>query len=62
MSSFTKRGGADLEATLRRMVVVFRFLGLIWMLILVATTLAVEAPPRVWIVWARSGWPSSGHS
>ena len=38
MSSFTKRGSADLEATLRRMVVVFRFLGLIWMLILVAVT------------------------
>lgn len=55
MSSFTKRGSADLEATLRRMVVVFRFLGLIWMLILVAVTLRVEAPPRVWIVWASVG-------
>jgi signal transduction histidine kinase len=55
MSSFAKRGSADLEATLRRMVVVFRFLGLIWMLILVGTTLAVEAPPRLWIVWASVG-------
>ena len=52
MSSFTKRGSAVLEATLRRMVVVFRFLGLIWMLILVGTTLATEDVPRLWIVWA----------
>lgn len=33
------------------MVVVFRGLGLIWMLLLVATTLAVDAPPRLEIVW-----------
>ncbi len=50
MSSFAKRGSADLEATLRRMVVVFRFLGLIWMLILVAVTLR-DPPPRMEIVW-----------
>lgn len=55
MNSFTKRGSADLEATLRRMVVVFRFLGLIWMLILVAVTLRVDPPPRIWIVWGAVG-------
>ncbi|HEX6147627.1 MAG TPA: hypothetical protein VF083_12670 [Acidimicrobiia bacterium] len=55
MASFSKRGSGDLEATLRRMVVVFRFLGLIWMLILVAVTLLREPPPRVWIVWASVG-------
>jgi signal transduction histidine kinase len=52
MSSFSMRGSPELEATLRRMVVIFRFLGLIWMLLLVATTLAVDPPPRIWIVWA----------
>ena len=52
MSSFTKRGSAVLEATLRRMVVVFRFLGLIWMLILVAVTVLADPPPEMWIVWA----------
>jgi signal transduction histidine kinase len=55
MNSFTKRGSPDLEATLRRMVVVFRFLGLIWMLILVAVTIIDEPPPRIWIVWASVG-------
>ncbi len=42
------------------MVVVFRALGLVWMLILVATTLAVEPPPRIEIVWGSvalaTGW------
>lgn len=51
MGSFTKVGSPALESTLRRMVVVFRFLGLIWMLLLVATTIAVDPPPRLWIVW-----------
>lgn len=37
------------------MVVLFRFLGLIWMLILVAVTLEVAPPPRLWIVWASVG-------
>jgi signal transduction histidine kinase len=56
MSSFSKRGSGALEATLRRMVVVFRFLGLIWMLILVAVTMVGDKPPpRVWIVWASVG-------
>ena len=55
MSSFSKRGSGELESTLRKMVVVFRFLGLIWMLLLVATTLAVDPPPRLWIVWASVG-------
>jgi signal transduction histidine kinase len=55
MSSFTKRGSAVLEATLRRMVVVFRFLGLIWMLILVAVTVLNDPPPEMWIVWASVG-------
>jgi signal transduction histidine kinase len=55
MTSFSKRGSGDLEATLRRMVVVFRFLGLIWMVILVAVTMLREPPPRTWIVWASVG-------
>lgn len=56
MSSFSKRGSGELEATLRRMVVVFRFLGLIWMLILVAVTMiGDDPPPRTWIVWAAVG-------
>lgn len=37
------------------MVVVFRILGLVWMLILVATTLAIDPPPRINIVWASVG-------
>lgn len=41
-----------LEATLRRMVVVFRFLGWIWMLLLVVVTLRTDTPPtRLWIVY-----------
>ncbi len=55
MSSFSKRGSGELESTLRRMVVVFRFLGLIWMLILVAVTLVADPPPRLWIVWGAVG-------
>lgn len=42
-----------LEGTLRRMVVVFRFLGWIWMLLLVIVTLqTTPLPPRLWIVYA----------
>ena len=51
MASFTLRGSQELEKTLRRMVVIFRFLGLIWMLLLVAVTLITDPPPRLWIVW-----------
>lgn len=51
--SFAKRGSPELEGTLRRMVVVFRFLGLIWMLLLVVVTLRVqdEPPLTLWIVY-----------
>jgi signal transduction histidine kinase len=51
-SRFSHRGSPELEATLRRMVVIFRFLGLVWMAILVAITLAVDPPPKLWIVYA----------
>jgi signal transduction histidine kinase len=37
------------------MVVIFRFLGLIWMLILVVVTMITNPPPRTWIVWAALG-------
>jgi signal transduction histidine kinase len=37
------------------MVVIFRFLGLVWMAILVVITLAVDPPPRLWIVYASMG-------
>jgi signal transduction histidine kinase len=50
--SFTHRGSPELEATLRRMVVVFRFLGLIWMVLLVIVTLVSSPPPRRWVVYA----------
>jgi signal transduction histidine kinase len=50
-SSFSLRGTPELEATLRRMVVVFRFLGLIWMGLLVVVTLVSVPPPRLWIVY-----------
>lgn len=50
--SFRHRGSPELEATLRRMVVVFRFLGWIWMVLLVAVTLVSNPPPRLWIVYA----------
>lgn len=49
--SFGHRGSPALEATLRRMVVVFRFLGWIWMSLLVIVTLASAPPPRLWIVY-----------
>jgi signal transduction histidine kinase len=49
--SFTYRGSPELEATLRRMVVVFRFLGWIWMTLLVIVTLVSAPPPRLWIVY-----------
>lgn len=49
--SFALRGSPELEATLRRMVVVFRFLGWIWMVLLVVITLATTDPPREWIVY-----------
>jgi signal transduction histidine kinase len=50
--SFEHRGSSELEATLRRMVVVFRFLGWIWMSLLVTITLLSEPPPRLWVVYA----------
>lgn len=46
------RGSPELEATLRRMVVVFRFLGWIWMLLLVVVILRTDPPPRRWVVYA----------
>ena len=49
------RGSPELEATLRRMVVVFRFLGWIWMVLLVVVTLVADPPPRLWIVYAAVG-------
>ncbi len=49
--SFGHRGSAALEATLRRMVVVFRLLGWIWMSLLVTVTLASAPPPRLWVVY-----------
>ncbi|HJS71267.1 MAG TPA: ATP-binding protein [Acidimicrobiia bacterium] len=49
--SFTHRGSPELESTLRRMVVVFRFLGWIWMTLLVVVTLFSAPPPRLWIVY-----------
>jgi len=51
----TRRGSPELETTLRRMVVVFRFLGLIWMLLLVVVTLVSDPPPRLWIVHSSLG-------
>jgi signal transduction histidine kinase len=50
--SFKHRGSPELEATLRRMVVVFRFLGWIWMSLLVTITLLSDVPPRLWVVYA----------
>lgn len=50
---FVIRGTPELEATLRRMVVVFRLLGWIWMLLLVVVTLRTDPlPSRLWIVYA----------
>jgi signal transduction histidine kinase len=45
-----RRGSPELEATLQKMVVVFRFLGWIWMLLLVIVTLVNSPPPRLWVV------------
>ena len=53
--SFTHQGSPELESTLRRMVVVFRFLGWIWMMLLVVVTVIAEPPPRIWIVYATVG-------
>jgi len=53
--SFKHRGSPELEATLRRMVVVFRFLGWIWMSLLVTITLLSDVPPRLWVVYASVG-------
>lgn len=53
---FALRGTPILETTLRRMVVVFRFLGWIWMLLLVVVTLRTDPPPeRLWIVYWSVG-------
>ena len=58
--SFRHRGSAELEATLRRMVVVFRFLGWIWMTLLVTITLVSDPPSRLWVVYVSlalaTGW------
>lgn len=51
MGNFSHRGSPELESTLRRMVVVFRFLGLIWMTLLVVVTLVSDPPPRLWVVY-----------
>ena len=53
--SFAHRGSSELETTLRRMVVVFRFLGWIWMVLLVVVTVIAETPPRLWIVYGAVG-------
>ncbi len=45
LGRLTTRGSPELEATLRRMVVVFRFLGWMWMVLLVAVTLRVQTEP-----------------
>lgn len=54
--SFARRGSPELESTLRRMVVVFRFLGWIWMTLLVVVTVIADPPPRLWIVYASLGF------
>ncbi len=51
LKAMARRGSPELEATLRRMVVVFRFLGWIWMLLLVIVTLLNSPPPRLYIVY-----------
>lgn len=55
LGRFDHRGSPELEATLRRMVVVFRFLGWIWMTLLVVVTVVSEPPPRLWIVYGSLG-------
>ena len=58
---FSHRGSPELEGTLRRMAVVFRFLGWIWMLLLVIVTLRQDdLPERLWIVFRQSGQESEG--
>lgn len=57
--SFKQRGSPELEATLRRMVVVFRFLGWIWMTLLVMVTLVSNPPPRLWVVYGSLGVATS---
>ncbi len=52
---FDHRGSPELESTLRRMVVVFRFLGWIWMSLLVVVTLLSSPPPRLWVVYTAVG-------
>lgn len=53
---FAVSGTPVLETTLRRMVVVFRFLGWIWMVLLVIVTLRTDPlPPRLWVVYAAVG-------
>lgn len=49
--SFSHRRSPELEATLRWMVVVSRFLGWIWMSLLVIVTVASNPPPRLWVVY-----------
>lgn len=51
MRSLRYRGTEELEATLRRIVYIFRFLGWLWMLLLVVVTLVVNPPPRLWVVY-----------
>ncbi|MFQ5522357.1 MAG: sensor histidine kinase [Acidimicrobiia bacterium] len=51
LGAMRRRGSPELEATLRRMVVVFRFLGWIWMLLLVIVTLLNNPPPKLSIVY-----------
>lgn len=55
LGRFDHRGSPELEATLRRMVVVFRFLGWIWMTLLVVVTVVSDPPPRLWIVYGALG-------
>ena len=55
LGRFAHRGSPELEATLRRMVVVFRFLGWIWMTLLVVVTVVSDPPPRLWIVYGSLG-------
>lgn len=45
------RGSEELERRLRGIVVIFRALGLIWMILLVTVTMLTAPPPRLWIVW-----------
>lgn len=53
--SFDHRGSPELESTLRRMIVVFRLLGWIWMTLLVVVTVISDPPPRLWVVYGSLG-------